>query len=86
MGRGGLPVSITPGKAPPEPQAHCDYDAVINREHQSSGCICGAFRGTTKKGRDQEMRSRTLAAFQLGSLTSFQGFSPKRTTPGSSRR
>ncbi|NWI24048.1 MEST protein, partial [Sula dactylatra] len=35
--------------------------------------------------RDWEMQSKTLAALQLCSLPSFQGFSPKRTTPGSSR-
>ncbi|NXU30457.1 MEST protein, partial [Thalassarche chlororhynchos] len=35
--------------------------------------------------RDWEMWSKTLVALQLCSLTSFQGFSPKRTTPGSSR-
>ncbi|NXR02332.1 MEST protein, partial [Sagittarius serpentarius] len=35
--------------------------------------------------RDWEMQSKTLVTLQLHSLTSFQGFSPKRTTPGSSR-
>ncbi|NXN60762.1 MEST protein, partial [Rynchops niger] len=35
---------------------------------------------------DWEMRSKTLVTLQLCSLTSFQGFSPKRTTPGSYRR
>ncbi|NXO54569.1 MEST protein, partial [Aramus guarauna] len=39
-----------------------------------------------KKGRDWEMWSKMLAALQLCSFTSFQGFFLKRTTLGSSRR
>ncbi|NXJ72141.1 MEST protein, partial [Rostratula benghalensis] len=36
--------------------------------------------------RDWEMWTKTLVTLQICSLMSFQGFSPKRTTPGSSRR